>query len=345
MKAKRIIADEVRLTCNVPYARMEVFFGASFYLGKFAREFQLNLTPAGDLNLVPIENFEIGAGMLNFSTTLHGKTRFYQIDYQNSPFGAVVSSFLETFINRPLVLDKQYSNSFSLWWESGTIHLRLSHADGRSISYFYPTRRGTHLYRRANGTLQPDHFQDANLTYKDDTVFLAGTPVNPPVLNSVQWKLDFQPELMPVVRQLLVVTLSLFSESKTIDNVQTTEREIPQKSNREAGDAILDKHKLEELIALEKSLGKYYFDESEQCFITDVEVVVYLTKEADEKYRVVCYFIDGYEVGVEADESEHFTGDEAIAMQQAIASFSQESFLNYPIVYSNITCNLYEEEA
>lgn len=345
MKAKKIVADEVRLTCDVPYARMEVFFGASFYLGRFAREFQLNLTPAGDLNLVPIESFENRAGMLSFGTKVHGKPRYYEIDFQNSPFGVVVSTFLETFINRPLVLDKQYSNSFSLWWESGTIHLRLSHADGRSISYFYPTRRGSHLYRRANGTLKPDHFQNAAMTYEDDTILLVGSPVNPADLNSVQWKLDFQPELVPFVRQLLTVTLGLFSDSKTIGNVTNTDREIPQGSHREAGHEIPDKHKLEELIAQEKSLGEYYFDESEQCFITDVEVVLYLMKEADEKYRLVCYFINGYEVGIEADESERFTGDETTAMQQAIAAFSQKSFLNYPIVYSNITCNLCEEEA
>ena len=70
----------------------------------------------------------------------------------------------------------------------------------------------------------------------------------------------------------------------------------------------------------------------------------YIAKVAENKYKSVCYFFDGYEVWVDEDDVEFFEGDEKTAKKAAIDSFNSEKFMGYSVIYTNISWELYEEE-
>ena len=105
------------------------------------------------------------------------------------------------------------------------------------------------------------------------------------------------------------------------------------------------KEQLEKLISEEFTLGRFIFDEEKQCFIGDAEVALYITKLADNKYKSVCYYIDGYEVYDEEGEESYYNGNEESAKQQAIDDYNTGiEFMDYPVIYSNISCDLYETD-
>ena len=105
------------------------------------------------------------------------------------------------------------------------------------------------------------------------------------------------------------------------------------------------KSQLEELISREKTLGNYVFDESEQCFYGDAEVELYISKLNDTKYRSELFYFDGYEVYLEDEQKDFFEGDFETAKQKAIDSYNSrgETFMDYPVIYTHVTCHLLEE--
>ena len=107
-----------------------------------------------------------------------------------------------------------------------------------------------------------------------------------------------------------------------------------------------DKQKIEEQIKQVKTIGNYIFDEQKKCFFGDAETELCITKVAENKYKSVCYYFDGYEIFLDESEVEFYDGDEQTAKQKAIESFNQqpEIFEGYPIIYTNVTCELYEGE-
>ena len=108
----------------------------------------------------------------------------------------------------------------------------------------------------------------------------------------------------------------------------------------------LDKQKLEELISQEKTIASYIFDENKKCFIGNVKVELYIKKIAEDKYKSVCYYFDEYEIFIDDKHVEYYDGDEQTAKQKAIDSFNQqqETFMGYPIIFMEVTCELYESE-
>ncbi|XZF15633.1 hypothetical protein ACTHGU_05810 [Chitinophagaceae bacterium MMS25-I14] len=107
-----------------------------------------------------------------------------------------------------------------------------------------------------------------------------------------------------------------------------------------------DKQKLEELIKQKKTIGNYIFDEQKQCFLGDAETELCISKVAEDKYKSVCYYFDGYEIFLEDKDVEYYDGNEETAKQKAIESFNRqpEMFMGYPILYTNVTCELIEYE-
>lgn len=107
-----------------------------------------------------------------------------------------------------------------------------------------------------------------------------------------------------------------------------------------------DKQKLEELIRQQRSIGNYIFDEQRKCFLGDAKTELYIKKLAEDQYKFVCYYFDGYEIFLDKKDVEYFNGNEKKAKQMAIDSFNQQvdTFMDYPIIYTNVTCELYEDE-
>ncbi len=105
-----------------------------------------------------------------------------------------------------------------------------------------------------------------------------------------------------------------------------------------------EKQKLEELIRQKKTVGNYIFDEQKKCFFGDAETELYITQVSENKYKSVCYYFDGYEIFLDDRETEFYEGNEQAAKQMAIDSFNQEEFMGYPILYTNITCALYDND-
>lgn len=105
-----------------------------------------------------------------------------------------------------------------------------------------------------------------------------------------------------------------------------------------------DKQKLEQLISEERTLGNYVFDEEKLCFYGDAEIVLGIAPVEAKKYKSICYFFDGYEVWLDDEEAEFYEGSEEDAKRLAIESFNREKFMDYPIIYTNVFCEIYEDE-
>ncbi|WP_375562604.1 hypothetical protein ACE193_08670 [Bernardetia sp. OM2101] len=106
------------------------------------------------------------------------------------------------------------------------------------------------------------------------------------------------------------------------------------------------KQELEELISKTKTLGVYIFDEENQRFTSDVEIGLVIRKVEENLYKASSYFFDGYEVWVEDEINLFFDGNEEEAMQKSIKSWNEyepEFFMNYPIIYTNVVCEIYYE--
>lgn len=98
------------------------------------------------------------------------------------------------------------------------------------------------------------------------------------------------------------------------------------------------KAELEALIKEERTLGNFVFDEESQRFTCDVEIVLVVKNDGPKKYRSLCYFFDGYEVSVEEKDRLTFEGEQDEVRAAVIASYPADVFLNYPIVYTNVSC-------
>ncbi|WP_338762457.1 hypothetical protein WAF17_17665 [Bernardetia sp. ABR2-2B] len=106
------------------------------------------------------------------------------------------------------------------------------------------------------------------------------------------------------------------------------------------------KQELEEFISKTKTLGVYVFDEEKQHFTSDVEIGLVIRKVKENLYKPVSYFFDGYEVWVEDEINLFFEGNEDEATQKAIESWLNselEFFMSYPIIYTNVSCEIYCE--
>jgi len=104
------------------------------------------------------------------------------------------------------------------------------------------------------------------------------------------------------------------------------------------------KNELEALISQKKTIGIYLFDEEQQIFTSDVEIVLGIQKIEEKLYRAEYYFFDGYEAWLRDDQKLLFEGEEAQAKEKAVSSWNEkpEMFMEYPIIYTNVKCEIYK---
>lgn len=104
------------------------------------------------------------------------------------------------------------------------------------------------------------------------------------------------------------------------------------------------KAELEAQISQVKTLGIYFFDEDRQVFTSNVAIGLVIQKIEDKVYQAYCYYFDGYECGV-TPGAYIFEGTEEEARAKAIKSWNEppELFMDYPIIYENVICEVYEE--
>ncbi len=99
------------------------------------------------------------------------------------------------------------------------------------------------------------------------------------------------------------------------------------------------KEELEKLIEEKFTIGKFTFDVEKQCFLNETEICIGIVKISETRYQDdERYFYDGYEIGLE--EIKEYEGNEETAKSQAIKYFNREIFLGYPIICSNIKCDV-----
>ena len=103
----------------------------------------------------------------------------------------------------------------------------------------------------------------------------------------------------------------------------------------------VNKKELEKLIAKEWTIGNYFFDEDRQCFFGDAEISLFLRETGSDIYQSCgYYYFDGYECGVDKEDIENifFNGEKEKIRSQIIEEFNSEnSFMGYPIIYTDIS--------
>lgn len=339
-----VVDDFFEFRIRVGSLSVEINFGQSFGLPKEEKTIQLNTTPRGDATFVPIEEAIIDDQFLLFRAWRHHKEQSYRISFAGCPFGSFIASFIKQFTNSELTVNPKLETDFHLRWESGNIYLSLCKLCGEKLSVFLPQSRATHLFRRHDGILRPDHFHQSSFTLQDSTLIITRKLEDGTFCPCLSWSVNFQAELRPFLLSVIHVCEELQANPRTIarrdvhnDAPAVEEKIIPLDGSSKKGE-------LERLIAQEGRWGSYMFDDSAQCFLGDAEVGLYITRIGDEKFRSVCYFIDGHEVTLEDWEAQDFAGDAESAKRQAIDTFNRERFLGYPIVFRNISCSLIEDE-
>ncbi len=106
------------------------------------------------------------------------------------------------------------------------------------------------------------------------------------------------------------------------------------------------KTELEALIAQKWTLGNFIFDEVRQCFLGDMETVLYITGVAENIYRLVYISFDGYEVWADGEHETLYRGSEQEVKRRVVKDRrGAEEFMDYPIVFSNIVCRVYDEDS
>lgn len=322
--------------------KVEINLGQSFGLSKVEEKIQFNTTPQGDATLVPMEEIKVDDRSLLFIATTRTKKRSYKINFAACPFGHSVASFIKRFAQSKLKIQSDLKNELHFRWDSGNIYLSFG-AIAHRLSIFIPQRRATHLYRRQDGILRPDHYVQCDFAFKGNQIEVSGDLEDRASRHQLSWSMNFQEELSPFVVELIQICMAFQSEPH--ENSLAAADTLPIETANDMHENESEKSRLERLIAQEKVVGRYVFDESKRCFFANAEVGLYITKEGEESYRLVFYFIDGYEVVLHGEEVRHFEGDEESAKKQAINSFNRGTFLGYPILFENITCDIYENEA
>ena len=105
---------------------------------------------------------------------------------------------------------------------------------------------------------------------------------------------------------------------------------------------MLSKDELELLIAQEREVGEFLFDEENQRFTTGAEVI-YEIEEIDEHvYRSGEYiYFGGYEYVIEEHERKTFSGPLEEVEEQIAQEYNDEnSFMGYPVIYTNFRTEL-----
>ncbi len=105
---------------------------------------------------------------------------------------------------------------------------------------------------------------------------------------------------------------------------------------------MLSKDELELLIAEERPVGDFLFDEQKQCFTTDVEVV-YQIIEIDENTFCSGEFIyfGGYDYMIEEHEKKTCFGTFGEVEEQLAQEYNDENqFMDFPVIYTNFRAEL-----
>jgi len=105
------------------------------------------------------------------------------------------------------------------------------------------------------------------------------------------------------------------------------------------------KEELEKLIREKKPIATYKFNENRKIFTSNVEIVLGIKKIEENLYQAQYYYLDGHEFWLN-DSKLFFKGNIKEAKLKAIESWNKEPelFLNYPIIYLNISCEIDETE-
>ena len=107
---------------------------------------------------------------------------------------------------------------------------------------------------------------------------------------------------------------------------------------------MLSKDELELLIAQERPVGEFLFDEEKQCFTTDAQVIYELVEIDDYVFRSGEYiYFGGYEYSIEEPEKKTCFGSLEEVEEQIAQEYHEENhFMRFPVLYTNFRTELVE---
>ncbi|NLW79799.1 MAG: hypothetical protein GXY32_10370 [Ruminococcaceae bacterium] len=102
------------------------------------------------------------------------------------------------------------------------------------------------------------------------------------------------------------------------------------------------KDELELLIAGERPVGEFLFDEENQCFTTDTEVIYEIIEAAENVFCSGEYiYFGGYAYSMEDHEKKTWFGPlEAVAEQVAQDYIDENHFMDFPVIYTSFRVEL-----
>ncbi len=107
---------------------------------------------------------------------------------------------------------------------------------------------------------------------------------------------------------------------------------------------MLSKDELELLIAEDRPVGDFLFDEQKRCFTTDVEVVYQIIEIGENTFRSGEFiYFGGYDYMMEEHEKKTCHGTFGEVEEQLAQEYNDEnSFMDIPVIYTNFRVELVE---
>ncbi len=203
--------DGLSFESSLAYQRIIVVVGQEFHYSKRDGRMHLNLSRGTNSELVPIDNLEVGKDAYSLHARSKGKTIAFKVSYNSWQAAPILVDFINQTIVHGFRFDEKYQNDFELKWELDFHTLRLSTHTGETISYYASTKRGSHLYQRTNGSFKPDQYMETAISVNDASLEFVGKEVETNCERRIDWQLDFQPDLLQVVTQLLKISIDVSS--------------------------------------------------------------------------------------------------------------------------------------
>lgn len=104
----------------------------------------------------------------------------------------------------------------------------------------------------------------------------------------------------------------------------------------------MNKDDLELLIAEERPVGDFLFDERKQCFTTDAEVVYQLIKLAENTFHSGEFiYFGGYDYTMDEYEKKTYYGTFEEVEKQLFQEYCEENaFMGYPVIYTHFRAEI-----
>lgn len=204
-KMRTRTVEKTILKTYVEHQMVDVIMGESFSLFASTRKFELNITPYSEPTLVPIIDIVVGKSFMEFNATIDAKVRRYRINFGGHSECWIIGELIKT-TNEGEGFNHGWSSNNDIEYQSSVEdgnHLTLSNRDKTVIDFLVPSRRIVFVRDYSEVPATVVNSLDGSVKLVEDRLDYFGKNVNGGIDFQLSWKLDFSPEIIGPISQLI----------------------------------------------------------------------------------------------------------------------------------------------